>query len=366
MPLDRLESKHREFQKRMMASINLSPPANDTPPTAPRPSSRRTALAESSSSSTRTRPNRSGSTRAPPSAAGDVFSAPADAPRPNGRIPVFVDPTGAGAENDPAQAAPWPELGTRKARVKENIPEVRKAAGTTLRQPRSARAGSTSTASRIPVYRDPEPAAEMPPPGAPGGKKGKSAIAVFRDEDAPPEGSGSGSAPRKEKGKSSVPVFRDEEAADSGAMKGKKGKSSIAVFRDEDEGTGAAPTKKGKAQCSIDVFRDDAEEESAAAHAGKKHDKGKSSITVFRDEEPPVKARPVTPSTPGFTPYCDADEVRSYTALHLKSILIIPTIAGHSKCLACAFQRDETEAEGCSWSHRVGGAQKGPVQELRA
>lgn len=308
MPLDRLASKHREFQKRMMASVALPPPpfatdtssATDIYPAAPS-TSRRVALAESSSS-TRTRPARSGSTRAVPSAGGDVFSAPADAPRPNGRIPVFVAPSG--VEEEPVEAAPWPELGTLKMRTKENVPEVRKAAGTKLRQPRSARAASTSTASRIPVYRDPEPAADMPPPAAPGHKKAKSTIAVFRDEEAP---SGSGSAPRKDKGKGSISVFRDEEAADIGAMKGKKGKGPIGVFRDEDEGA----AKKGKAKSSIEVFRDDDAEEQSVAPIGKKPGKGKSPIAVFRDEEPPAKARPVTPSTPGFTPYCDADEVRT-------------------------------------------------------
>lgn len=325
-----------------MASINLSPPSDPAPPASSTTSSttQRRALGDASTT-TRTRSTRSGSTRTAPSPSGDVFSAPADAPRPNGRIPVFVDPTG--AEADPAEAAPWPELGTRKARVKENIPEVRKAAGTTLRQPRSARAGSTSAgASRIPVYRDPEPALET----SVGGKKGKSAIAVFRDEDTPAEGSGAGSVPRKEKGKSSIAVFCDEE--ESGAVKHKKGKSSIAVFRDEDEGA----MKKGKTKSSIDVFRDDDPGEEKAAPAGKKHDKGKSSISVFRDEEPAAKARPVTPSTPGFTPYRDSDEVRLYPSRSFMQTLNFLILAGHSERPKCAFQRHAAEAEGSTWTDR--------------
>ena len=298
-----------------MASISLFPPAAElAPPSAPTTSQRR-ALA--STSTTRTRSGRSGSTRNAPSPTNntDVFSAPSDAPRPNGRIPVFVDPTGAEAE--PAEAAPWPELGTRKARVKENIPEVRKAAGTTLRQPRSARTGSTSAgASRIPVYRDPEPSSD--------GKKGKGAIAVFRDEDAPAEGSGAGSVPRKEKGKSSIAVFRDEEQG--GGTKHTKGKSSISVFRDEDEGA----AKKGKTKSSIDVFRDDEAGEEGVTTAGKKPDKGKGSIAVFRDEEPPAKGRPVTPSTPGFTPYRDSDEVRSPLALAKQTLRVLTTVLSRS------------------------------------
>ena len=364
-----------------MASINLSPPSDPAPPaSSPSSTSQRRALGDASTT-TRTRSTRPSSTRTAPSPSGDVFSAPSDAPRPNGRIPVFVDPTG--AEADPAEAAPWPELGTRKARVKENIPEVRKAAGTTLRQPRSARAGSTSAgASRIPVYRDPEPAPEGAPPG---GKKGKSAIAVFRDEDVPVEGSGGGSVPRKEKGKSAIAVFRDEDAPaessatgsaprkekgkssiavfrdeeESGATKHKKGKSSIAVFRDEDEGA----VKKGKTKSSIDVFRDDDPGEKAVP-AGKKHDKGKSSISVFRDEEPAAKARPVTPSTPGFTPYRDSDEVRRHPSRSFMQTLNFLILAGHSERCKCAFQRHAAEAEGSTRTDRGRGTEKGSVQEL--
>ncbi|KZT65292.1 hypothetical protein DAEQUDRAFT_814365 [Daedalea quercina L-15889] len=271
-PLERLENKHREFQKRMMASINLSPPANEPPAASSSSSSGRPALAEaasSSSSTARTRASRSGSTRAPPG--GDIFSPsvnPTPAARPNGRIPIFVDPSG-DAENDPEQAAPWPELGTRTARIKENIPEVRKAQGTTLRQSgRTARSGGGT--SRIAVYRDPEPGAvasseEMPPPPVPSSKK--------------------------EKGKSSIPVFRDEDASEASgpsgvALKKEKAKSSIAVFRDEDAVDTSAPS---------------------AAPAGKKPDKGKSTIAVFRDEERSEKDVPATPSTPSFTPYRDEE-----------------------------------------------------------
>ncbi|KAL1949188.1 hypothetical protein VTO73DRAFT_10994 [Trametes versicolor] len=201
-PLERLEAKHREFQKRMMASPTLpssssssstSLAAAATAPASGTAATRRKPLGEpapSSSSTSRTRSTRAGSTRTAP-ANEDVFSAPA-APRPNGRMPIFVDPSG-DAENDPDQATnptPWPELGTRKTRIKENTMEVSKAAGTTLRQARSKRAPS---GSKIAVFRDPAPdeevSEEMPPPPVPVAKKekgkaaGKSSIAIFRDEE---------------------------------------------------------------------------------------------------------------------------------------------------------------------------------------
>ncbi|OSX61004.1 hypothetical protein POSPLADRAFT_1147111 [Postia placenta MAD-698-R-SB12] len=193
-PVERLQNKHREFQKRMMSSINAAAATTTPEPAAPSASSSsstRRALAEasssSSSSSSRTRASRTGSARTPGQLA--TPSPAPSVPRPNGRMQVFVDPSGADAENDPSAAAPWPELGTRKSRVKENVPEVRKAAGTTLRT--AGRSSRAASGSRIPVYRDPEPgaAAEMPPPpvpslaSAPAPAAKKSALVVFRDEE---------------------------------------------------------------------------------------------------------------------------------------------------------------------------------------
>lgn len=193
-PLERLESKHAEFQKRMMASPTL-PSASTPEPTPAGPSSasgtKRKVLGEtaSSSDSSRARSTRPASTRSP-SVNEDVFSAPPVA-RPNARMPVFVDPSGSGENADPSDPSPWPELGTRKARVKENVVETSKMAGTTLRQSgRSHRVTSSTSAPRMAVFRD-EPgeiAAEMPPPPVPTSKKekGKSAakagLAIFRDE----------------------------------------------------------------------------------------------------------------------------------------------------------------------------------------
>ncbi|KAI0642678.1 Mad3/BUB1 homology region 1-domain-containing protein [Trametes meyenii] len=197
-PLERLEARHREFQKRMMATPTLPPSSSTTSTAAPDASiaatTRRRPLGDpapsSSSSSSRTRSSRAGSTRTP-SISQDVFSTPA-VPRPNGRMPIFVDPSG-DAENDPEQATnptPWPELGTRKSRIKENTVEVSKAAGSTLRQAGKSRRAPSG--SKIAVFRDPGPdedAAVMPPPPVPTAKKekgrtaSKSSISIFRDED---------------------------------------------------------------------------------------------------------------------------------------------------------------------------------------
>jgi spindle assembly checkpoint component MAD3 len=118
---------------------------------------------------------------------------------------VFVDPSGASAEEalaaGDAGITPWNELGSRKERVKENVPKVSKLSGTTLRQPgRQQRVTSAPAAStsRIAVFRDPAPGDGgdvMPPPlAAPGTKvRGKereivpktparSTIVPFKDE----------------------------------------------------------------------------------------------------------------------------------------------------------------------------------------
>ena len=275
-PLDRLEAKHREFQKRMMASPSLPQSSEADPDVVPVSSanaSKRRVLGEPpASSSSRSRTTRSTSGRAP-SISEDVFSAPAP-PRPNGRMPVFVDPSG-DAENDPNQATnptPWPELGTRKSRIKENTVEVSKAAGTTMRAGRSSRAPSTS---KITVFRDPNPedaygaSSSMPPPPVPPAKKksrtaSKSSISIFRDEDEP--------APAP------PAVAKSTRTASKG---------SIAVFRDEDDGGSAEVAKKGKGRTA-----------------------SKSSIVVFKDEE-----EPFVPPTPRFVPFRD-DEVRISPAGH--------------------------------------------------
>ena len=277
-PLERLEAKHREFQKRMMASPSLpqsSEADTENVPASSANASKRRALGEPpASSSSRSRTTRSTSGRTP-SISEDVFSAPAP-PRPNGRMPVFVDPSG-DAENDPNQATnptPWPELGTRKSRIKENTVEVSKAAGTTMRAGRSSRAPSTS---KITVFRDPGPddasssSSSMPPPPVPPAKKeksqtaSKSSISIFRDEDKPASAQPAAAKSSRTASRSGIAMFRDEDDAGS------------------PEGAEPAP-KKGKGRTA-----------------------SKSSIMVFKDEEE-LKTESSVPPTPKFVPFRD-DEV---------------------------------------------------------
>lgn len=192
-PLERLESKHKEFQKRMMSSSSLamapSTPAESAPAASTSTTTRRKVLGEtaSSSSSRSTRTTRSASAQSNSSATPPIASSSSSA-RPNARLQIFVDPSGTSENQDPADSpTPWPELGTRKERVKENLREVSKAGGTTLKQSKA----QASTTSKIAVFRDPEPESEppaidMPPPPMPAAKV-KSSISVFRDEDPAPE-----------------------------------------------------------------------------------------------------------------------------------------------------------------------------------
>lgn len=96
-------------------------------------------------------------------------------PRPNARPQVFVDPDG--SESRAVQAEEtisFPDIGTRKTRVKENVKEVSKMAGTTLKQAgKSKRIASSGASPRFVPFRDPEPDENangkdsMPPPPIP-------------------------------------------------------------------------------------------------------------------------------------------------------------------------------------------------------
>jgi hypothetical protein len=127
-PLERLQAKHTAFQKRMMASTLAPASASSTTPAAvPSAPPKRRILGDSSKKP-------STSTSAPLSAQ------PAPAPRANAQIAVFVDDE---PDNTLATNA-WPELGTRTARVKENVRAPGPMAGATLKQrraPAPARSG---------------------------------------------------------------------------------------------------------------------------------------------------------------------------------------------------------------------------------
>ena len=107
-------------------------------------------------------------------------------PAANARLQIFMDPTGS-ESSEVMDTSPnaWTDLGTRKTRIKENVPEVKKLAGTTLRQAgRSKRVASSSgtsssastaaSSSKIVPYRDTDPAGMAPPP-VPAAKRGQDA-----------------------------------------------------------------------------------------------------------------------------------------------------------------------------------------------
>ncbi|KAI9507288.1 Mad3/BUB1 homology region 1-domain-containing protein [Russula earlei] len=184
-PVERLQAKHQEFQKRMMLATPLEPASLPEQPqlASTITATRRKVLGESSSTSRSIRSAQSTSTTASSRPLEDVFgslSGPSSRPKPNARMQVFVDPSGTSAEDSLAQgdtmATPWNELGTRKERVKENVPKVSKLSGATMRQAgqqRRVTSAPAASSSRIAVFRDPTPGEGdlMPPPLAPSDAK---------------------------------------------------------------------------------------------------------------------------------------------------------------------------------------------------
>ncbi|KAK7044803.1 mitotic spindle checkpoint component mad3 [Favolaschia claudopus] len=161
-PLEHLKARHADFQKRMMLASAIPAVAA---PSAPVTDTKRPALATTSSTST-------------------TFPAQRGAPS-NSRLQVFSDPT---SESADAPGNPFPDVGTRKTRVKENVPEAKKMSGSTLRQPGKTKrlaSGAASTSTFVP-YVDPEDT--MPPPPVPSKKArdatpSKSSIQPFVDEE---------------------------------------------------------------------------------------------------------------------------------------------------------------------------------------
>ncbi|KAJ3885885.1 Mad3/BUB1 homology region 1-domain-containing protein [Lentinula edodes] len=149
--LDHLKSRYEDFQKRMMSSA-LPPIAAAS--TVPNTSTTRRALITTSATSTDVSPA-STSTRTRSRNAS------------NTHMQIFVDPSGSAARSAEMEVNAWPDIGTRKTRVKENVPETKKLPGTTLRQAgKTKRLASSSSGSKIVPYKDPSPD-EMPPPPPP-------------------------------------------------------------------------------------------------------------------------------------------------------------------------------------------------------
>ncbi|KAG2156744.1 uncharacterized protein EDB93DRAFT_865539 [Suillus bovinus] len=182
-PLDRLVAKHSEFQRRMMTAATIPPQlASNAPP-------RRTALGVTSSSSVAV-PLFPSISQVPSLSSRADTNGPRRGPRlgTNAPLQIFVDPSGAESTDATDSVTPYPDIGTRKSRVKENTPEVSKAAGSTLKQAGRTRriaSGSNSEAivPKIVPFKDPEPDTDV---------KGKSAMAplrvpISRQKDAIPE-----------------------------------------------------------------------------------------------------------------------------------------------------------------------------------
>ena len=193
-PVDRLRTKHTEFQKRLMTSLAAPPPEETTAPTI----AKRPALALATSKS-------SHKSKAGSISGGLPSTSIPVQPRPNARPQVFVDPDGSeGRAVQVEEAVSFPDVGTRKTRIKENIKEVSKMSGTTLKQAgKSKRVASSGATPKFTPFRDPEPDENvkekefMPPPPVPVNPSRRSqdgaipqtpsrraAFVPFRDSDA--------------------------------------------------------------------------------------------------------------------------------------------------------------------------------------
>ncbi|KAL5480764.1 BUB1_2 [Sanghuangporus weigelae] len=248
-PLDRLVRRHREFQKRMMVTAPIpsadSSGIESTPTLTPsNPIPRRRPLAESSSTST--------------TSSFDVFSAAPSSsslasqssssqtrPRPNGRIPVFVDPTG---EFSRAPGNVWPELGTRAERIKENRLKPEKMQGAVLKPKGAAKAALREAAARARAapkfvpYVDPEQESAVPLASGSSGK-----FEVFRDPEPSVLSSDSGnpSNPSSTSNRK-FEIYRDPEPASVGTSQNR----NFEVFQDPELGAASDTGKPFK------VFKD--------------------------------------------------------------------------------------------------------------
>lgn len=169
------------------------------PPPVPEPSTRRTALGVTASLSS----GSLGRSHAPSSSQGDVFGSGSRTVS-NSRLQIFVDPTGSEPQEESRMS--YPDIGTRKSRVKENVPEVQKATGTTLKNAGRVRrvasgsstlGASTGGTSKIVPYRDPGPlafaedgstSAPLTPKLPPKTPARNVTVVPFRDPDCPGDG----------------------------------------------------------------------------------------------------------------------------------------------------------------------------------
>ncbi|KAG7448808.1 uncharacterized protein BT62DRAFT_1074343 [Guyanagaster necrorhizus] len=134
-PLDHLKARHADFEKRMMCTSPIVTP--DTTSSLP---PRRPALA--------TTVDRTVPVIARPMAQTRSTNASAS----NVPLQVFADPTGSEARPSLIEQNAWPDVGTRKTRIKENIPQSKKMVGSTIKQSKRT---VSSSGSRIVPFIDP-------------------------------------------------------------------------------------------------------------------------------------------------------------------------------------------------------------------
>ncbi|KAL5523287.1 BUB1_1 [Sanghuangporus sanghuang] len=301
-PLDHLERRHREFQKRMMVAAPTpsadSSGTNSAPtPAPPNPIPRRRPLAESSSTST----THSASTPLTSTTSSfDVFSAAPSSsslpsrssssqtmPRPNGRIPVFIDPTG---EASRAPGNVWPELGTRAERIKENRLKPEKMQGAVLKPKGAAKAALREAAARARAapkfvpYVDPEPESAVPLTSDSSGK-----FEVFRDPEPSVLSSDSGnpSNPLSTSNRK-FEIYRDPEPPLAGTSQN----GNFGVFKDPEVGAASDTGKPFK------VFKDP-EALVPVASSGR-------AFEVYVDPEPGAVV-PSSNNNAKFVPYVDPE-----------------------------------------------------------
>lgn len=159
-PLDHLKARHVDFEKRMMCASPVV--ATDTISSLP---PRRPALA--------TTVDRTVPLNARPMAQSHSTSASAS----NAPLQVFVDPTGSESRPSLMEQNAWPDIGTRKTRIKENIPQTKKMVGSTVKQ--SKRVVSSSGTRIVPFI---DPAENVAAPASKKRHASQSRIVPFVDD----------------------------------------------------------------------------------------------------------------------------------------------------------------------------------------
>lgn len=305
-PLEHLKARYEDFQKRMMTntSIPVVEPSRPTPQQAPRQALATTSSLPTSSS----RPLGSANTQAPPIPSSSS----------NARMQIFFDPTGEEAEAP--TGSEWKELDARKTRVKENVPETKKLAGATIKQPGRAKriasaasGASGSSSSKIVPYRDTD-AGEMPPSALPASRSTGAATRSTRTA------SGS-SVKAKVPAKGGFAIFSDApeaapapgvaRASASKARAPAKGGFAVAIDPKPASTPAASriPVSKapGHAKGRLAVHVDAPEAGPSSAAASKAKAPIKPAFAVHADTPEEEAVSPATTATK-FTPFRDEDE----------------------------------------------------------